>query len=195
MLGMVTTDMVIGVAEAGGLGSLPASGLNAEQTRSIVREIRRRTPRPLNLNFLCHEAPTRDRRREEAWFPSVSRGGALDAARANGDHQRLHRTACARMRHAGRSRAWPDRDRHARIPHSGSSTGAVACCIRTSRAHGFHPAVVRSVSAPGPRALSCRVDETAVGCPRARISTIGDESRRLSFRVGADDQRYGDIRC
>ncbi|QOZ07580.1 nitronate monooxygenase family protein [Bradyrhizobium sp. CCBAU 51765] len=73
MLGIVTTDMVIGVAEAGGLGSLPASALDAEQTRSIVGEIRRRTPKPLNLNFLCHEAPTRDRRREEAWLQRLTR--------------------------------------------------------------------------------------------------------------------------
>ena len=67
MLGAVTGEMIIGVAEAGGLGSLPASHLGAEETRDIVAKIRRQTSKPINLNFLCHEQPMANPEEEEAW--------------------------------------------------------------------------------------------------------------------------------
>jgi len=73
MLGVVTTDMIVGVAEAGGLGSLPASHLGPEQIRSALRDIRRRTSRPINLNFLCHGVPTQNRLREAAWLQRLAR--------------------------------------------------------------------------------------------------------------------------
>jgi nitronate monooxygenase len=55
MLGVTTSAMVVGVAEAGGLGSLPLSNLSPEVARSTFFEIRRRTSKPINANFLCHE--------------------------------------------------------------------------------------------------------------------------------------------
>jgi nitronate monooxygenase len=67
MLGIVTTEMIVAVAEAGGLGSLPASHLSAEETRNILSEIRRRTSKPINVNFLCHESPSSDPGCEDAW--------------------------------------------------------------------------------------------------------------------------------
>lgn len=72
MLGIVTTEMIIGVAEAGGLGSLPASTLLADEARSIFFEIRRRTSKPINVNFLCHESPERNRAREDAWVARLT---------------------------------------------------------------------------------------------------------------------------
>ena len=66
MLGVVTAEMIAEVAEAGGLGSLPASHLSAEQARSIFSEIRRRTSKPINVNFLCHQSPERDTATEDA---------------------------------------------------------------------------------------------------------------------------------
>jgi nitronate monooxygenase len=56
MLGVTTPAMIVGVAEAGGLGSLPLSNLSPEEARSIFSEIRRQTSKPINVNFLCHEA-------------------------------------------------------------------------------------------------------------------------------------------
>ena len=49
MLGVVTAEMIIGVAEAGGLGSLPAALLSAEEARCIFSEMRRRTSKPINV--------------------------------------------------------------------------------------------------------------------------------------------------
>src|SRR4029079_17729486 len=67
MLGVVTAEMIVGVAEAGGLGSLPASHLGVGETRDIFSEIRERTSKPINVNFLCHEAPERNQACEDAW--------------------------------------------------------------------------------------------------------------------------------
>jgi nitronate monooxygenase len=56
MLGITTSAMIVGVAEAGRLGSLPLSNLSVDEGRSIFSEIRRQTSKPINVNFLCHEA-------------------------------------------------------------------------------------------------------------------------------------------
>jgi nitronate monooxygenase len=72
MLGVVTAEMIIGVAEAGGLGSLPASHLGAEEARSIFSEMRRRTSKPINVNFLCHESPERNPACEDAWVQRLT---------------------------------------------------------------------------------------------------------------------------
>jgi nitronate monooxygenase len=67
MAGSVTSEMVIAVCEAGGLGSLPCAMLNTEQLRTELGIIRQRTARPINVNFFCHAPPRRDARRESAW--------------------------------------------------------------------------------------------------------------------------------
>ena len=67
MAGSVSSEMVVAVSEAGGLGSLPCAMLNAEQIRTELGIIRRRTARPINVNFFCHAPPQRDARREAAW--------------------------------------------------------------------------------------------------------------------------------
>ncbi|CAN5276334.1 nitronate monooxygenase [soil metagenome] len=72
MAGPVLSDIVIAVAEAGGLGSLPCALLNAEQIRSELSLIRQRTARPVNLNFFCHKPPKVDVERENKWRKRLS---------------------------------------------------------------------------------------------------------------------------
>jgi len=67
MAGAMASEMVIAVAEAGGLGSLPCALLTADQVRAELQAIRRRTSRPVNVNFFCHHAPQLDWERELAW--------------------------------------------------------------------------------------------------------------------------------
>ena len=67
MAGPCFADMVIAVAEAGGLGSLPTATMTADQSRAELQKIRRATTRPINLNFFCHAAPAVDPAREAAW--------------------------------------------------------------------------------------------------------------------------------
>jgi nitronate monooxygenase len=71
MLGVVTASMVIGVAEAGGLGSLPLTNLSPQAARMMFSQIRQRTSKPVNVNFLCHESPERNPASEDAWARSL----------------------------------------------------------------------------------------------------------------------------
>lgn len=67
MAGSVSSEMVIAVSQAGGLGSLPCAMLTPEQVRMELGIIRQRTSRPINVNFFCHTPPPADPAREQAW--------------------------------------------------------------------------------------------------------------------------------
>jgi nitronate monooxygenase len=67
MAGVAFSDMVVGVCEAGGLGSLACALLTPEQIVQEVKTIRQQTSRPVNLNFFCHQPPKADAERETAW--------------------------------------------------------------------------------------------------------------------------------
>jgi nitronate monooxygenase len=68
MLGVTTSEMVVAVAAAGGLGSLPLAHLSPEEAQRIFSGIRRRTSRPINVNFYCHEAAESNPLHERAWL-------------------------------------------------------------------------------------------------------------------------------
>ena len=67
MAGSGTAAMAIGVAEAGGLGSMPCAQLSAIDMRAALESIRSATSRPINLNFFCHTPPPPDPERDRAW--------------------------------------------------------------------------------------------------------------------------------
>jgi nitronate monooxygenase len=59
--------MVIAVANAGGLGSLPSAMLSREQARAEMGKVRAETRAPVNMNSFCHTPPAFDEGREMAW--------------------------------------------------------------------------------------------------------------------------------
>ncbi|MBX3530345.1 MAG: nitronate monooxygenase [Rhizobiaceae bacterium] len=67
MAGPVFSDMVVAVAEAGGLGSLPCATMDAAQVRRELSIIRQQTGQPINVNFFCHTPPVPDAAREVRW--------------------------------------------------------------------------------------------------------------------------------
>src|SRR5262252_3833246 len=67
MAGSAHSDMVVAVSKAGGLGSLACALLSVEQARGEFETIRRRTSRPINANFFCHQPPRDDRARQMNW--------------------------------------------------------------------------------------------------------------------------------
>jgi len=67
MAGSAFSDMAVAVSEAGGLGSLACALLSVEQARRELETIRRRTSRPINVNFFCHQQPRGDAAREMNW--------------------------------------------------------------------------------------------------------------------------------
>src|SRR5215831_1809845 len=68
MAGSAFSDMVVAVSEAGGLGSLACALLSVEQAGNELETIRRKTSRPINANFFCHQPPRDDRARERNWL-------------------------------------------------------------------------------------------------------------------------------
>ncbi len=67
MAGVMDAELVIAVAEGGGLGSLPCAMLSAEKAREQVNIIRQRVSAPINMNFFCHQAVAVDPAREAGW--------------------------------------------------------------------------------------------------------------------------------
>lgn len=67
MAGAMDADLVIAVAQAGGLGSLPCAMLSADKAREQIGIIRQRVSAPVNLNFFCHTPVDADPRREAGW--------------------------------------------------------------------------------------------------------------------------------
>src|SRR5215467_10825141 len=67
MAGSAFSDLVVAVSEAGGLGSLACALLSVEQARTELETIRRKTSRPINVNFFCHNEPRADPAREMNW--------------------------------------------------------------------------------------------------------------------------------
>jgi nitronate monooxygenase len=51
---VMDAELVIAVAEGGGLGSLPSAMLSPEKAREQVNIIRQRVRAPVNMNFFCH---------------------------------------------------------------------------------------------------------------------------------------------
>lgn len=72
MAGASGSAMVIAVAEAGGLGSLPCAMLDADTIRAEIGVIRQRTDKPLNVNFFCHAPAAPDSGRAAAWKARLS---------------------------------------------------------------------------------------------------------------------------
>ncbi|HEX2693457.1 MAG TPA: nitronate monooxygenase, partial [Gemmatimonadaceae bacterium] len=73
MAGATTPEMVIAVAEAGGLGSLPGAQYTPEDLRQALETVRARTSRPINVNFFSHQDPGDDPLRQAAWKERLSR--------------------------------------------------------------------------------------------------------------------------
>lgn len=67
MAGVMDAELVIAVAQGGGLGSLPCAMLSAEKAREQVNLIRQRVRAPVNMNFFCHAPVGPDAEREAGW--------------------------------------------------------------------------------------------------------------------------------
>jgi nitronate monooxygenase len=72
MAGATTPEMVIAVAEAGGLGSLPGAQYPPEDLRKALERVRARTSRPVNVNFFSHRDAPDDPARQSAWRQRLS---------------------------------------------------------------------------------------------------------------------------
>lgn len=67
MAGAQDAALAIAVSEAGGLGSLPCSLLDADGMREELAVFRAATSRPVNVNFFCHHTASTDVTIEARW--------------------------------------------------------------------------------------------------------------------------------
>ena len=72
MAGLGTVDLAAAVSNAGGLGSIGCAIMAPELIAKSVAELRRSTPKPINLNFFCHDPAKADAARERAWHERLS---------------------------------------------------------------------------------------------------------------------------
>jgi nitronate monooxygenase len=73
MAGSSGVDLAVAVARAGGLGSLPAAMLTADQLVEQVNEFRHAANAPINVNFFCHNDPQVSPHQLEEWSDVVAR--------------------------------------------------------------------------------------------------------------------------
>jgi len=72
MAGLGTVELAAAVSNAGGLGSIGCAIMAPELIAKSVAELRRSTPKPINLNFFCHDPAKADAARERAWHEKLS---------------------------------------------------------------------------------------------------------------------------
>jgi len=73
MAGSGGVELAVAVAQAGGLGSLPAAMLSSAQLAEHIEAFRRATDAPLNVNFFCHQPPDVAPSELATWIARLSR--------------------------------------------------------------------------------------------------------------------------
>src|SRR3984893_3751689 len=72
MAGIGTVELAVSVCEAGGLGSISCATMQPALATRMIQELRKRTSRPINVNFFCHSPAKADAPREHAWHERLS---------------------------------------------------------------------------------------------------------------------------
>lgn len=73
MAGASGIDMALGVAEAGGLGSLACAALDAPVLHKLLSTVRDRSACSFNVNFFAHTQPMNDPAGDKVWLGNLSR--------------------------------------------------------------------------------------------------------------------------
>lgn len=71
MAGVQDADLALAVSAAGGLGSIPAAMLSAQQLRANLERMQA-SGLPYNVNFFCHQPPPVDKAELHAWQQQLS---------------------------------------------------------------------------------------------------------------------------
>ena len=93
MVGVSTPKLAAEVSEAGGLGSLGLGASTVEQAAQQIRETRKLTDKPINVNFFCHQPATADAAREAAWLSHLAGDFRKFRAEPPASLREIYRTA------------------------------------------------------------------------------------------------------
>ncbi len=72
MAGLATVKLAAAVCDAGGLGSIGCATMQPQLAEETIKELRKLTRGPINVNFFCHRPAQADARREQAWRDLLS---------------------------------------------------------------------------------------------------------------------------
>jgi len=72
MAGFATVRLAAAVCDAGGLGSIGCATMQPHLAAEMIKELRKLTTRPINVNFFCHRPSQVDVEREQAWRGRLS---------------------------------------------------------------------------------------------------------------------------
>ena len=72
MADLATVELASVVSNAGGLGSVGCATMDPQLAADTIAQLRRRTTKPVNLNFFCHEPARVDAISERAWHDRLS---------------------------------------------------------------------------------------------------------------------------
>ena len=219
MAGSVLSDMVVAVSEAGGLGSLPCALLSLEQARKELETIRRKTARPINTNFFCHQQPRDDparevgwRRRLEAYYIELgldSKTGVPSSSRAPFDNKMCDLVMEFHPEVVSFHFGLPDKNLLARVRRAGAKIISSATCVDEARwleDQGCDSIVAQGYEAGGHRGMFLTEDVAtqvgtmalvpqivdAVKVPVIAAGGIADErSIAAAFALGAAAVQIG----
>lgn len=68
MAGVTTPQLAAAISNAGGLGALGLGATNVIQAREQILETQKRTQRPFQVNFFCHQTQTLDESMAQQWI-------------------------------------------------------------------------------------------------------------------------------
>lgn len=92
MAGVSTPTMAAAVSSAGALGSIGVGALDVAGTQSMIREMRARCDRSLNVNVFCHQPAKPDSARERTWLDELRPHFTAFGVEPPGQLQVIYRT-------------------------------------------------------------------------------------------------------
>jgi nitronate monooxygenase len=67
MASFSTIKLAAAVSDAGALGSIGCASLQPDEASRVIRQLRQKTQKAINVNFFCHLPAIIDAQRERAW--------------------------------------------------------------------------------------------------------------------------------
>ncbi|SJN56015.1 Nitronate monooxygenase [Vibrio ruber DSM 16370] len=72
MAGISTPSLAAAVSNAGALGSIALGASDVHQADILLKETKKLTTQPFNVNLFCHKQPERDQHKEARWLDFIS---------------------------------------------------------------------------------------------------------------------------
>ena len=190
MAGSQGVELCVAVAQAGGLGSLPAAMLTPDLLREQIGTVRARVRSPINVNFFCHVPSAPDPGREAAWRAELvadyAEAGIAPPAQAGGPGRAPFDEAMAELVEEMRPEVvsfhfgLPDEALLDRARRSGAKIYSTATSVAEARwldARGVDAVIAQGAEAGGHRGMFLSDDVDAQPGLFALLPQVADAVR------------------